>query len=464
MDALRRRLVGTVAVASAALAFPISSAADGKTFQLELKRLKDTTLQRLAARTARPGDLDYLCSMTYPQRFYMDTRNRGRVGDAPDFEKIAKKQPDKYKCAHPFRGVAQLGSDHYAFVLDSTDLKSKGYDLLHFDLNHNGDLTDDKVVKATPLSGTRRSRGIPRRTFPCVAVTVNADGTDVDYAFYLRAYARHYGSGQGEAISARAYLQSVVYRDGQVVLDGKRHRIIVLDFNGNGRFDDETEINEQVRLVDGRLYATRGDMLLIDPDIKNAMVTGYGVTDRKERHLVSSLICIGGRYYDMEVSAAGDEISLEPTGLPMGSVVNPSSSFDAVLFSGKVFVKISCEADKPVPLPAGDWRLLQYTINAGKAGQSPTLVSAGGMRDGKPVKVAKGQTAKLAFGPPYTPKVTISSPSRGGQPARLGLKIMGVGGEICSNLRVKGNRPEAPTFEVATPKGKVIERGKFRYG
>jgi len=459
MHALRRRLVTTVVVASAALAFLISSAADGKTFQLELKRLKDPT-----GRGVRSGSLDHLCRMTYPQRFYMDTRGTRRVVKAPDFATVAKKQPGKYKCEHPFRDVARLGSDHYAFVLDSTDLKSKGYDLLHFDLNHNGDLTDDKVVKATPLSGSRRSRGTPQRTFPCVEVTVNAEGTKVDYAFYIRTRTHRYGSGQGEAINASAYLQSVAYRDGQVVLDGKRHRIIVIDFNSNGRFDDETKIDPQVRLSDGRLYPKQGDMLLIDPDTKNAMVSGYGVTDRRERHLVSSLVCIGGRYYDMEMSAAGDKISLEPTGLPMGSVVNASPSYDAVLFSDKVFVKISGEANKPVPLPLGDWRLLQYAINASKSGQPPTFVSAGATRDGKPVKVAKGATAKLAFGPPYTPEVTVSSPSRGGQPARLGLKIVGAGGEICSNLQVRGNRPEAPSFEIATPKGKVIERGKFKYG
>ena len=64
--------------------------------------------------------------------------------DQEAFTKIVKKE-SKYVSESPFRGVAKLGGQEYAFALDVKDAKSKGYNRLYFDFNHNGDLTDDKV-------------------------------------------------------------------------------------------------------------------------------------------------------------------------------------------------------------------------------------------------------------------------------------------------------------------------------
>ena len=85
------------------------------------------------------------------------------------FKRIVKKEP-KYRSEHPFRAVVNLGSQEYAFALDvvpppakeakADDKKTKKdekpktrspsrvcpatFNRLYFDLNHNGDLSDDK--------------------------------------------------------------------------------------------------------------------------------------------------------------------------------------------------------------------------------------------------------------------------------------------------------------------------------
>ena len=61
------------------------------------------------------------------------------------------------------------------------------------------------------------------------------------------------------------------------------------------------------------------------------------------------------------------------------------------------------------------------------------------------------------------------SPSNASQPGiptgqQTTSASVGAAGDVCSNLMVKGDRPAAPTFTIATAKGEIIERGKFEYG
>ena len=149
---------------------------------------------------------------------------------------VLPRQPGATKClradrqegtevrrAHPFRGVAKLGSQQFAFALDYVPAKSdanqekldlkkatpgakkaessspsdklKGtiakamtpsaimlkpssYNRLYFDFNHNGDLTDDKVIEAID-SGMRIPGGASytQFQFPRVDVTIDVAGT-----------------------------------------------------------------------------------------------------------------------------------------------------------------------------------------------------------------------------------------------------------------------------------------------
>jgi hypothetical protein len=78
------------------------------------------------------------------------------------------------------------------------------------------------------------------------------------------------------------------------------------------------------------------------------------------------------------------------------------------------------------------------------------------------VEVRAGETAELPFGAPYTPQVTGSVQS--GDKISLGMSLVGIGGEVCSNLIVDGGRPGKPAFTITDPDGKVVERGTFEYG
>jgi hypothetical protein len=499
----------------------------------------------------------------------------GDPSQAAAFKRIVKKEP-KYQSAHPFRGVVKFGSQEYAFALDvaapKPDPKAKkpeaketaakpagdpsadsetssplgrmfgwllgiepqppaepapakaaipvrelSYSRLYFDFNHNGDLTDDKVIElpAESQPGERELYGTNYASFefPRIDVKIDVDGTKVDHSFFL----------QGRAISTTNYcnvyvsVSSAVCREGDITLAGKRHHLVLLDYNSNGRFDDQTKISGNIHLANGQLYPEQGDMLLVDPKIDDTSSDSpYDPTASDFRHYVSKMISIDGRWYDLKVSPAGDKLTLTPSTVALGKITNRNESFTAVIYGERGFLRIHGAKDTPISVPEGQWKLFSYTITqaavprpvkpAAKAGTEktteakpakkgslagflsnlllgettiredeesetavarPSVVSATATDKYKAVTVRKGETVELPFGPPYTPTVTaMSYPGLNVQAEQLSLAmtLVGVGGEACTNMSVAGGRPGKPNFTITDPKGKVIQQGSFEYG
>jgi beta-lactamase regulating signal transducer with metallopeptidase domain len=505
---------------------------------LTIKRLESSDLSR--------GN-DAIYRATSPQHFFMQWRSErnevvypGNRAQTAAFNKIVKKEPE-YALARPFRGVAKLGSQEYAFALDFVDPRSQvkktkpdakdakqespigslfnaiikelggsessmppkttGYNRLYFDFNRNGDLTDDKViegeVKALNVSGPQSYAQIE---FPRVDLTIDVDGIPLDYAFFLTGYVNASKDFGYTAIQIKA----AVYREGDIILEGKKRHIVLIDFNSNGRFDDETKV---IRIRRGmnrpeEAYPQVGDMLLIDPASNNpGMDSPYDVTSSKIRHYVSKLVNLDGNFYNLKVSPVGDRLTLTPSSVAVGAVTNPNAQFRAVIYGDQGFLKINGTKDAPIAVPEGEWKLLSYAIDltgvqepskpadkkASPEGKSlldslakaaetilggrvlpggryrNTFVAAQASADSKAIKVGKGETVALPFGPPYKPVVTSFANGAGAQ-MEMELSLIGSAGEICSNMMVDGNRPPKPHFTIKDSNGEVVQQGDFEYG
>jgi len=513
MNARSIALLAAVAILAGAVARPVAARAE--TCSLELKRLEGGPSVALG-----PGS-DYIYRATYPQGFFMQISDQeggpSHNPSAEAFARIVKKEPAKYNARHPYRGVATLGGHEFAFVLDAakpepepeakpekpksapdasapTRVLPTPYARLYFDFNRNGDLTDDKPVEAveSPFAG----RSGP--SFPRIDLTLDAGGTRFEYSFSLRAYA--YGSEQFRYVSGQ--INSAAYREGKITLNGKQRRLVLIDFNSNGRFDDAFKVRDVVA-PDGRVYPEFGDVLLVDPDPADprGMMGIYDLAPATSRYPVASLVYLDGRYYDLEITPAGDKLTMTASSAPLGSVSNPNEGFGAVVYGDRGFVKITGGKGEPTPLPVGKWKLLAYTIDhtgydpppkpkddakkegggslleslasalMGAAGSSVpevprprfTFVSAQATRDYPAIEVREGETAKLPFGPPYRPVVTVSYPEGEGK-VSLAMNVVGSVGEHCTDLYVDGGRPKAPEFTIVGPDGKEVDRGKFEYG
>lgn len=283
------RLIATAAVAVA------TASASAETCKLELKRIR-------ASGTSSGMDDMHLSSS--PQYFLLHI-NRDRLDQENyGFSEVIKTEPEKYHGKHQLKAVAKLGAQQFGFVLDAKDAASKGYVRLLFDLNHNGDLTDDKPVEDS--SKRTDSENSSLYEYPNIDVTIDAGGTKLDATFRLSVSSK---TAFGYTC-VKASLSAGAYRIGQITLDGKVRQIALLDFNSNGRFDDEFKIRQDVT-VDGQALAECGDVLLIDAGpTASPSRTPDDVATSDDQHCVGKQVCIDGRLYDMRVSAAGDELTL----------------------------------------------------------------------------------------------------------------------------------------------------------
>jgi hypothetical protein len=449
---------------------------------LELRRLE------VPKRGGGNPAAEIIARLSYPQSFFVEvaagqstpTMDEG----AARFREIVKHEP-RYVVKCPLRSVARLGAEEYAFALDAADPRSNGYDVMYFDLNRDGDLTNDKVIRAQ--QGSSAPGGHSRREFPRVDLPLTIDGAQTAYSFFVTADVH---SGR-ELSYASASLVAGAYREGKIVLGGKRRQLVLLDRNCNGRFDDEIKVSH----FEGNPTLGYGDTLLVDPDPSLFRSRSAADIAAAGGHYVSKLIGVDGRFYELQVTPAGDKLTFTPSAAPIGYVSNPCPGFRALVYNDQAVVSVSRGRTNAAPLPEGQWRLASYTIDltgySGPLGPGPrgsrnragtslstivpvssaplrgpgsgqVLLSARATKDCKAIEVRGGETVALPFGPPYRPVVKASRGKAG--TVSLSLTLVGASGEVCTNLELNGGHPPGPEFVIATSQGQVVEHGKFEFG
>ena len=169
---------------------------------------------------------------------------------------------------------------------------------------------------------------------------------------------------------ANASLSAAAYREGEMVIDGKNRRVVVVDSNSNGRYDDQSGIDDKVRLADGTVYPKIGDMLyVIDPEAKmDPRSNPYDATSNEALHYVAKQVNLAGRFLDLKITPAGDELTLEPSSIPVGYVTNANKGYRAIVYGEQGFLKVAGDESGKAPLPEGEWKLASYTIDKTRHG------------------------------------------------------------------------------------------------
>ncbi len=441
--------------------------AQRKVFELELHFLEDVDAE------ATPEK--HLLSWSDSQGVHASSYDDARA--LREFRAAVTKEP-AYQCEHPLRGKITLGDDAYLLALDSTNLDKKGYDLLYFDANRNGDLTDDPVIR-----GKDRHRllgmGPGNTDFPVVRLPIRVDGREMNYAF--TGEASFYRGSSENRWWASFRITSAVYRTGEIALNGLAHRIVLLDYNSNGRFGD---ISRQRYDTDGGVWVNEGDMVLVNPNPDDPQLGwGFHVHDRRDRHYLSKWLWLEDRYWEIEVSADGSQITFFDRDVAHGTLTGPEFPWGASIYSPEGFLKIISEGGSPVPVPAGQWKLANYTIDATQAAGTRRrggllrrlfgvdssddawerdAVWGRGREETSSVRVEPNTTAHLPFGPPFYPLVHATRFRD--EKATLEMQLIGVGGDECTNLNTRGGDRAEPFFAIVDPEGLIVERGKFEYG
>ncbi|HLA83998.1 MAG TPA: hypothetical protein VJL29_04320 [Thermoguttaceae bacterium] len=472
------------------------------------------------------------------------------------FAEAVQKEPDQYNSELPFRGVFRLGDKRYGFVFDAVEPGGRSYGVLYLDRNGNGDLTDDEAIesnyrelqqrlkkeeadakkakaeadmlaeeaKADPTDQVKQKKAADQQRlalaqqrrvatmrramysagrFPRIDMQIEIDGQKTEYSFFFQVYS---------SLRPTVRLYSAQYYEGRIELDGKTHRVVLVDYDCNGRFDDPMTLPKVGSYRDANVpvYAVPGDRLFVDPKMVDDYRLVYDRTGPAFQHNVGKWLCFDGRCWNLNVSPAGNRITIEPSEAAVGRVANANQRYTALVHGEQGVLKIQGTADQPAALPVGKWSLLSYLIDltdakadekadaeAGDAKPAAsarsrlrrplpksTFVSAMATGNAKPVEIVEGQTVEMLFGEPFTATVqaqadrssflrvgTATGIAAGANITRpkqdrisLSLNLSGAGGEKITGITVNGQRPGKPTFKILDPEGKVVQEGNFEYG
>jgi len=157
------------------------------------------------------GDL----STSLPDSAFMDYVTHGFSAKRP----AALKEEPNY-ANKPLYGVAR--ANNHSYVMAAVDSQKTGaMDVLYVDLNRNLDLTDDEPFEV-PMYGY----------YSQIEFVVDEDVPGL-VPFLITAYS--YDNGVGH------YLTTLVGYEAVISTDGEPIKVLVVDANGNGRFDEDTD-------------------------------------------------------------------------------------------------------------------------------------------------------------------------------------------------------------------------------
>ena len=217
--------------------------------------------------------------------------------------RVVHREPKKYHADHPFRAVATFGGKKYGFVLDKQTETRKGYDRLYFDLNGNGDLTDDVPIDVPEALQDHRIRQIGERMDRHSLPVSPCGSQDSRRRNRMGLFVLPY------AVIMTTHGKDVYFRRG-----------CSLRYIGKGRSrwkedNDKSFLLTGMPTVDSmfplalpamaRVYedfiAQYGTEILFDPDVLIDKHLGYGYMS-EHRQFLAEMNALGGRFYKIKVT------------------------------------------------------------------------------------------------------------------------------------------------------------------
>jgi len=456
----------------------------------------------LAAAGAASGEDFPLTFRTIPAKDVMSF-----IGGTGTYEQLRAAKPAKLKKEpRAVSGKAlygEVGDTHggggFLVRVEESRGSGMGYDQLIVDLNQNGDLTDDPVVRRTMLPGERRtvsSEQMPFGPIQAPADKVIAGGRPVYYAqvYLYQSSALYYFSdlpasarARQNVTSGRLKLKPGWYVDTTVSVNGRKQKVGVCDGDCNLFLGDISRSQTSTTRGEKTWYFPAGDTLLVDAD-------GSGGFNhdlfRSEALPFAPILYLGGKA--CKVALAPDckslrvepwtetlaEVALQPRG---DQVRNVTLAWEPA--GGQWQLIRPAVANGKVLVPPGNYRLFESTLMGGSGSREQVMLSGLQRTPQEPVSVGAGRGNTLDCGAPLEIKVTAAqarttsvmalgsnsgSQRPGSQPTlRISATVVGAGGELYSSFQ-KGegfrSRPPKPTFKIVQAGGRTVANGNLEYG
>ena len=330
-------------------------------------------------------------------------------GGEAEYTEIVDKEP-ALTSEKPLRGVFTLGGRPLPFILDASGTLKKGYDRLFVDLDGDGDLSDEEVIRSrAPKEPERKGglwpkpdMGLAHRVFTPISVTLGEGEAAYSYAFTFQSDTWEMNGG----LQTWCAIFPALYRAGEITVDGVTRKVALFDHNVNGRFDD---IHRKVETGEGNPPAILpGDIMLFGPDREplDPVRNLRGVAEN--RFAVAKTVRLDEALWSLAVTPSGNRMTLDPSPLPTGKLATFREGSILHLFNERIGVLVYRGGGSVIPtMPAGEWWLMEGVLFADfqASDRHANRISASSGLEGPRVTVREGRTAVLPFGPPYRGEV-----------------------------------------------------------
>ncbi len=380
------------------------------------------------------------------------------------------------KGKQPLYALPEIAGVKHLLALARVNESDEFYTQLFFDVNANGDLTDDP-----PVQGTIEKEGNPvnylRVEFPNVDITYQEGGKTLPYCIRITGQVWNPGEFEkatikDDEINRYFYMQLSVQSSysGKFTEDGVTYSVALGDSNGNGRFDDKAS---PVKIAGP---AMRSQPAYFEGD--QFYLSTKGRPDYRDGWRYGELLSIKGKVYEVTIDIPGERMTLTPTTRPLVPLKLATETDRLALYGGNESPGIMLfQPGAAANVPKGTYKLVAYQLRRKDKDGNEWLLAAMGARETESVTVGEKGNAALTFGEPFVPFAEIPPWSRHNDQLQLQFCAEGAGKELITDLsRLSGtgttiamskkreDRPKEPTYKIITGDGEVAAQGRFEYG
>ncbi|HWI55826.1 MAG TPA: hypothetical protein VNZ22_01270 [Bacillota bacterium] len=455
----------------------------------------------LAAVTTASAEEFSLTFKTIPAKDVMSfPGGAGSFGQMRLAKPAALKREPKAVSQRPLYGVCREGTraGSLLFRLDESRGDGKGYDELRLDMNQNGDLTDDPVVKAVALPSESRlpASALQRVLFGPIEAPADkliGGGRPVYFAQVLvnnLSALRRSSLGSEQLLNLYAgqlRLKAGWYLETTVAIQGQSLKVGLYDGDSNLRLGEEpTPVT----------YGSGGDKSWSFPSADSLLVDADGSGQFEDDAFDSEscpfgpLLYLGASPFKVGLDADCKVLRLEPWSQPAAEVaLQPHGEQVRTLALAWEQSPGEWKLMRPglnggkLIVPAGNYRLYSCSL-MGKAGPLDQVMATASQRILQPpVTFAAGSANTLKCGAPLEIKVTADKRKAATYAVsalalrdvaadseyilRIGAAVRGAGGEVYSSY-AKGDKfrgtPPRPTFTIRDAQGKQLANGNLEFG
>jgi hypothetical protein len=374
-----------------------------------------------------------------------------------------------FNSPRPLFALIKLADSSHLIVLDAIKPGDQDLSRLYVDSDGDRDLVEEKPLNVN-VRKTKDSRILPG-AFPPVEFSILTGNIRTPYRLRLD-FPHTTNMISSMAVSLPfLYTAACGYR-GDFVFGGTTCTMYLSDADGNGRFDDVTEIAESSHTP---LHA-KGDRVLF---------TEGKYRDQFDNQPLGDLLWLNDTLFRVKIdiprgiaSLSRIEGGLAPVKLPMR--VERLSLYGEDKKGCGHCLMVYKPSSGVLMLPPGNYRLLSYVSYRRDAGGNLWRMCASGAGFAPAVSVSSPEGAVLTFGEPYVPVVGVVRNFRviSGD-ISLNFTVEGAGKErmlMLSTIESSqsgfnflkgsgiGKRPAPPAYTIVKADGEIVAKGKFEYG